>query len=351
MRWLWGQDDRDGDQGEGPAGSRDGAGAAPPTTHDVDALDPGDLASATRRTVTRALAEDLGADGDRTALACIPVTADGVAVAVAREPGVVAGTAAFIEVFAQVDPQVTVDLRVGDGVPVEAGDVIAEVRGRLRSIVTAERTALNLLGRLSGVATTTRALVDAVAGTGCSIRDTRKTTPGLRLLEKQAVAAGGGTNHRMGLHDALLVKDNHIAAVGGVRAATAAALANAGGRPVQVEVTGVDELEQALSAGAVDILADNLTPDGLRQLVDRAAGRARVEASGGITLETVRAYAETGVDRVAVGALTHSARTLDIALDVVEAGTAADAGADAEDEPALETELFGDEADARRPEV
>ncbi len=268
---------------------------------------------------------------------------------VARAPGTVAGTAAVVETFAQVDPQVDVELLVTDGDRVEAGDVVAEVRGRLRAILTAERTALNLLGRLAGVATTTRAYVDAVDGTGCAIRDTRKTTPGLRLLEKAAVAAGGGTNHRIGLYDALLVKDNHIAAAGGVDAAVRAALDRAGDRPVQVEVTGIDELERALSAGVTDVLADNLDPDGLRRLVARASGRAAVEASGGITLDTVRAYAETGVDRIAVGALTHSATTLDVALDVVETG-----GPHAEDAEAtepVESELFGAEADARRPEA
>lgn len=333
MRWRWGDDDGD-DQPFASDGTEPAIDPGAPTTHDIGTVDAGDLATATRRTVTRALAEDLGSAGDRTALACIPATADGSAVAVVREPGVVAGTAAFVEVFAQVDPLVGVDLHVQDGDRVETGDVIAEVRGRLRSIVTAERTALNLLGRLSGVATTTRAYVDAIEGTGCVVRDTRKTTPGLRLLEKQAVAAGGGVNHRMGLHDALLVKDNHIAAGGGVRAATEAALAGADGRPVQVEVTGIDELEQALAAGAEDVLADNLPPDALRQLVTRAAGRARIEASGGITLETVRAYAETGVDRVSVGALTHSARTLDVALEV-----------DDEPESAPHEDLFADRVD------
>ncbi|MBW3561327.1 MAG: carboxylating nicotinate-nucleotide diphosphorylase [Actinobacteria bacterium] len=335
MRWRWGEDEDDQRLAtDGTAAVAEGD-EGPPTTRVIGTDDRGVLATATRRTVTRALAEDLGSAGDRTALACIPATADGSAVAVAREPGVVAGTAAFVEVFAQVDPLVGVELQVRDGDRVEAGDVIAEVRGRLRSIVTAERTALNLLGRLSGVATTTRAYVDAVEGTGCVVRDTRKTTPGLRLLEKQAVAAGGGVNHRAGLHDALLVKDNHIAAAGGIRVATEAALASADGLPVQVEVTGVDELEQALAAGASDVLADNLPPDALRQLVNRAAGRARIEASGGITLETVRAYAETGVDRVSVGALTHSARTLDVALEVV----------DDEPDPSPHEDLFADRAD------
>lgn len=367
MIWRWGRDDGPDapDRGAAPPTPDDersdpGTGTAPsgeppdepaaPTTHQVGAVAPGDLATAVRRTVTRALAEDLGDHGDLTSLACVPPTASGTAHAIAREPGTIAGTAAFVEAFAQVDPRVEVELRVADGDRVDAGDVVAEVRGRLRSVLTAERTALNLLGRLSGVATTTRAFVAAVEGTGCAVRDTRKTTPGMRLLEKAAVTAGGGTNHRVGLHDALLVKDNHVAAAGGVGPATRAALERAGDRPVQVEVTGIDGLEQAIAAGATDVLADNLDPDALNRLVTRASGRAAVEASGGITLQNVRAYAETGVDRVAVGALTHSARTLDIALDVV-AGDDPSGGPGDRDVPEREPELFGDGADARRPEA
>lgn len=350
MIWRRGRDEgRDAPEPPDAPDTPDAPQAPQAATHGVADVAAGDLAIATRRVVTRALAEDLGDGGDVTSLACVPPLASGVAHVVARAPGTVAGTAAVVETFAQVDPQVDVELLVTDGDRVEAGDVVAEVRGRLRAILTAERTALNLLGRLAGVATTTRAYVDAVDGTGCAIRDTRKTTPGLRLLEKAAVAAGGGTNHRIGLYDALLVKDNHIAAAGGVDAAVRAALDRAGDRPVQVEVTGIDELERALSAGVTDVLADNLDPDGLRRLVARASGRAAVEASGGITLDTVRAYAETGVDRIAVGALTHSATTLDVALDVVETG-----GPHAEDAEAtepVESELFGAEADARRPEA
>lgn len=276
-----------------------------------------DLATAGRRVVAQALAEDLAGRGDVTSRATVPPAAAGTARFVARADGVVCGVDLAREAFAQVDPQVHVELRVADGDTVARGDVLGEVTGPLASILTAERTALNLLTHLSGVATATRRLVDLVAGTACAVRDTRKTTPGLRLLEKHAVRVGGGVNHRVGLYDALLVKDNHVAAAGSVTAAVTAALANPDGLPVQVEVDSLDELDEALAAGASDLLLDNFAPDEVRVAVERVAGRATLEASGTIDATTVRDYAETGVDRVAVGAITHSARVLDIALDVV----------------------------------
>lgn len=266
--------------------------------------------------VRRALAEDLDGAGDVTSRATVPAGATGRAELVARATGVVCGLAAVRETCAQVDPAISIRLHVADGEPVAAGDVLGEIQGPLRSILTAERTALNLLTHLSGIATETARYVDAVAGTGTVIRDTRKTHAGLRLLEKYAVRTGGGANHRIGLYDAILVKDNHVAAAGSVRAAVEAALADPSGVPVQVEVADLGQLDEALGAGVVEILLDNFTPDEVRTARRRVGDRARLEASGTITLETVRAYADAGADTVAIGRLTHSAPALDIALDV-----------------------------------
>ncbi len=274
------------------------------------------LARARRAAVARALAEDLGDVGDVTTAATVPPTATGSARLVARADGVLAGLDVVREVFEQVDPRVEVALERADGDRVVRGDVVATLRGRLRSLLTGERVALNFVCLLSGVATQTRRYVDAVEGTGVAVRDTRKTTPGLRLLEKAAVAAGGGANHRVGLYDALLVKDNHVLAAGGAGAAARRAMERARGRHVQVEVTTLDQLDEVLAAGVEDVLVDNFTPDDIRLAVRRVAGRASLEASGNITLDTIRAYAETGVDRIATGALTHSAPWLDLALDV-----------------------------------
>lgn len=274
------------------------------------------LAAATDRVVDAALAEDLGEAGDVTSRATVPAGATGTAAIVARRGGVVAGLPAVRAVFARVDEDVRLGPRCQDGDPVAGGTVLAEVSGPLAALLAAERTALNLLGHLSGVATRTRAFVEAVAGTGCRIRDTRKTTPGLRLLDKAAVAAGGGDNHRLGLSDALLVKDNHIAAAGGAGEAARRAVAGAGGRPVEVEIDDLEQLEPVLEAGVTEVLLDNLAPPQLAEAVARTAGRARLEASGSVTLETVRTVAETGVDCIAVGALTHSAPWLDVALEV-----------------------------------
>lgn len=287
------------------------------------ALDPDAVVQAGRDAVARALAEDLADAGDVTARATIPADAAGRAELVSRADGVVAGLWLVVEVYAQLDPEVAVALLASDGDRVAAGDVLATVTGPLRSILTGERTALNLVTHLSGVATATRVLVDAVAGTGCVVRDTRKTIPGMRLLQKAAVAAGGGVNHRLGLSDALLVKDNHVAAAGSVTAAVEAALAGAAGRHVQVEVDSLAELDEAIAAGARDVLLDNLDPEVTRQAVERCQVRSDehgerilLESSGTIRHDTVRAYAEAGVDRVAVGAITHSAPQLDLALDV-----------------------------------
>lgn len=276
----------------------------------------GDLDAAARQVAVLALAEDLGDAGDLTTAACVPAAARGTADVVARAAGVVAGLGAARMVLTCHDPGVHVELRAGDGDRVTAGAVLATVRGPLRAILTAERAALNVLAHLCGIATHTARFVEAVAGTGCTIRDTRKTLPGMRLLEKAAVRAGGGRNHRTGLSDALLVKDNHAAAAGGLTTAARAALAAASGRPVQVEVADLADLDGVVALGVADVLLDNLDVGEVREAVRRVAGRVRLEASGRIDLDTVRAYAQTGVDAVAVGALTHSAPWLDVALDV-----------------------------------
>jgi nicotinate-nucleotide pyrophosphorylase (carboxylating) len=274
---------------------------------------------ATRRAVARALTEDLAGRTDVTSSLTVPVGTRGRAVLVVRDDGVVAGLELIEEVCAQVDHRLEVSLTHVDGDAVRAGTVVAELRGPLRPLLTAERTLLNLVCHLSGIATRTRRFAEALEGTDCVVRDTRKTTPGLRVLEKHAVAVGGGANHRVGLHDAVLVKDNHVAAAGGVAAAARAVLEGApDGMHVQVEVTSMEEAEEAIDAGVIDLLLDNFTPERLREAVVAIAGRAAVEASGGITLETARAYAEAGADRLAAGALTHSAPSLDVAMDVVE---------------------------------
>lgn len=271
------------------------------------------------RLVAIALAEDLGDAGDVTSAATVPRGATSSGALVARGSGVVAGLDAARAVFAAVDPTVRFTATVADGDEIDGGATIATVAGPTRALLAGERTALNLLSHLSGVATATARYVAVLAGTGCTVRDTRKTLPGLRALQKAAVVAAGGTNHRRGLDDSLLVKDNHVAAAGGVGLATKAALAHAGGRLVQVEVDDLHELDEALRAGASAVLLDNFTLYGLRDGVARARREATpvfVEASGNVSLETVRAVAETGVDAVAVGALTHSARALDIGLDL-----------------------------------
>ena len=215
-----------------------------------------------------------------------------------------------------VDPRSRLRPEVAEGAPARRGDILGRVEGPARGLLQAERVALNFLQRLSGVATLTRRFVDAVGGTRAKIRDTRKTTPLLRALQKRAVVAGGGVSHRAGLDDAILVKDNHVRLAGSVAEATRRAVASAAGREVEVEVERTDQIDDALAAGATLILLDNFTPDDVRTAVARVAGRVPVEVSGGVTLATVRAYAEAGADLIAVGALTHSAPAADISLEI-----------------------------------
>lgn len=268
--------------------------------------------------VRMALAEDLGRAGDVTAQACIPEGARMRAVFAARKSGVLAGIDCVRLAVLAMDPEASIELKLRDGDAFEAGAVLAEVEADARAFLAAERTALNLLGRLCGIATLTRAYVEAVAGTKARIADTRKTTPGLRALEKHAVLCGGGVNHRFGLDDAILIKDNHVAVCGGVGEAVRRARASVGHlMKVEVEVDGLDQLDEALAAGPDVIMLDNFTLAMLREAVTRTAGRVTLEASGGVNLETVRGIAETGVDVISVGALTHSAPALDVGLDVV----------------------------------
>jgi nicotinate-nucleotide pyrophosphorylase (carboxylating) len=268
--------------------------------------------------VRAALAEDLGRAGDVTSQACVPAEARLSVQFAVRRPGVVAGLdCARLALFA-MDPAIRFHTQRRDGDEVEAGEVLARAEGNARAILSAERVALNLLGRLCGVATLTRSYVRAVEGTGARITDTRKTTPGLRALEKHAVRCGGGVNHRFGLDDAILIKDNHVAACGGVGPALERAKAAAGHLVmVEVEVDSLSQLDEALPHRPDVILLDNFSLEDLREAVRRTAGRARLEASGGVSLETVRAIAETGVDVISVGALTHSAPTLDVGLDSI----------------------------------
>jgi nicotinate-nucleotide pyrophosphorylase (carboxylating) len=268
--------------------------------------------------VRMALAEDLGRAGDVTAQACIPADARMRAVFAARKPGVLAGIGCVRSAVLMLDPPATVRLLLEDGDAFEAGAVLAEVEANARSLLAAERAALNLLGRLCGIATLTRTYVETVAGTGAVITDTRKTTPGLRSLEKHAVACGGGVNHRFGLDDAILIKDNHVALAGGVGEAVRRARAVAGHlMKVEVEIDRLDQLEEALAEAPDVIMLDNFSLEDLRTAVARVNGRVTLEASGGVTLSTLRAIAETGVNVISVGALTHSAASLDIGLDVL----------------------------------
>ena len=269
---------------------------------------------ALERVVRDALAEDVGG-GDATTDGLFDASAVAVAELLVKERGVVCGLAAAETVFRSLDADVQFEPFVRDGDLVEPR-AIARVEGRVCALLTGERTALNLLGRLSGVATLTRRYVDAVAGTRVRILDTRKTTPGLRELEKYAVACGGGTNHRHGLYDAILVKDNHIRLAGGIAAAAARLRAAGSALPIQVEAETLDDVREALAAGVDSILLDNMPPDALRRAVALAGGRVTLEASGGVTLESVRAVAEAGVDFISVGALTHGARSLDVSMEV-----------------------------------
>lgn len=266
--------------------------------------------------VTAALAEDLGRSGDVTTDATVPADAVASARLVARQAGVVAGLGIVERVFERVDPGIQLEIKAADGDPVEPGSVLAEVRGPARGILIAERTALNFLGHLSGIATATSRLVELVAPYGTKVVDTRKTTPGLRALEKYAVRAGGGANHRFGLDDGVLIKDNHLAVAGSIARAVAAARTSVGHlRKVEVEVENLEQVEEAVAAGADIILLDNMDNEQLREAVKLIDGRAVAEASGGIGLDNAAEIAATGVDLIAVGSITHSAPQLDVALD------------------------------------
>ena len=268
------------------------------------------------RAVAAALEEDLGLAGDITTNAIIPVSASAEAEIVARKPGVIAGLDLAAASFKRLDPDAQFVADVADGTPVAAGTRIARIQGKTRALLSAERVALNFLGRLSGIATLTAAYVAAVGGTKAKITCTRKTTPGRRALEKYAVRAGGGMNHRFGLYDAVLVKDNHIAAAGGLAPALTKLRARTGHLvKIEVEVDTLDQLDEALHFSVDAVLLDNMDVATLKQAVALVNRRVVTEASGGVTLETVRKIAETGVDLISVGALTHSAPVLDLALE------------------------------------
>lgn len=269
-----------------------------------------------RRVVDLALDED-APSGDLTSEVLVPAHAVARAAVVAREPGVLAGADVLVETFAAVDPAVVVTLHGADGQRFAAGDVLATVEGPARAVLRGERVALNLVQRMCGIATLTARYVEAVEGTGVRVVDTRKTTPGLRALERHAVRCGGGRNHRFSLSDAVMAKDNHLALVDDVTAAIRAARAELPHTThVEVEVDRLDQVEAVLAGGVDTIMLDNFTLDDLRAGVVLVAGRAVVEASGGITLETIGEVARTGVDVISVGALTHSVRALDLGLDV-----------------------------------
>lgn len=272
---------------------------------------------AVRRVVRAALDEDLGSAGDLTGKSVVPERARARAILVAREPLVVAGIPVAVEVFRALDPSVESDVRLEDGARAAAGEAVLVVRGLARALLAGERTALNLLQRLCGIATAARAAVEEVAGTGAAILDTRKTAPGLRVLDKYAVACGGARNHRIGLYDAVMIKDTHLAVAGPI--ARAVKLALESGTPAEaitVEVDCLEGMEEAIAAGAGRILLDNMDLATLRRCVAAGRGRAVLEASGGLRPGTLRAVAETGVDCLSVGALTHSVRSADLAMDL-----------------------------------
>jgi nicotinate-nucleotide pyrophosphorylase (carboxylating) len=267
------------------------------------------------RVVAAALAEDVG-DGDRTSEALVPADARCRAQLLLEEPGVVCGVPIASSVFRALDPSVRVEALVDEGAAVTAPPaVLAEIEGPARAVLTGERVALNLVARLCGIASLTRRYAELAGGTRATILDTRKTTPGLRALEKYAVRCGGGANHRAGLYDAILVKENHLRIAGGIHAAVAALN---GSGDVEVEAETLQQLQEALDAGVGRILLDNMSPDQVAQAVRLTDGRAELEASGGISLATVRSYAETGVDFISVGALTHGARSLHVSLEVLD---------------------------------
>jgi len=269
--------------------------------------------------VRAVLLEDLGRAGDITTEAVVPADATVEAAIAARQPGVLAGLDAALLAFELLDPALRIERRHADGERISRGEAVAQISGRAWGVLAAERTALNLLSRMSGVATATRALADAIAGYKAKIVCTRKTTPGLRVLEKEAVRLGGGANHRFGLDDAMLIKDNHVALAGGVRQALERARRHAGHLvKIELEVDTLDQLAEALEVGVDAVLLDNMIPETLRRAVAMVDGRAVTEASGRITLETVPAIAATGVDLISSGWITHSAPILDLGLDIAE---------------------------------
>ena len=269
------------------------------------------------RVVAAALAEDVG-PGDATSIAVVPADARCRAQLLLEEPGIVCGVSVAAAVFRALDPSVSVQELVDEGVAVTTPPAaLAQIEGSARAVLAGERVALNFLGRLCGIASLTRRYVELVDSTGTAILDTRKTTPGLRALERYAVRCGGGHNHRDGLYDAILVKENHLRLAGGISNAVATLRGHTIGLPVEVEAETIEEVREALDAGVKRILLDNMAPTEVAAAVSLAAGRAELEASGGISLATVRSYAETGVNSISVGALTHSARSLHVSLEVV----------------------------------
>ena len=278
-------------------------------------LDPAAIAEL----VDRALAEDLDGGVDVTSVATVPADQQSVLDLVAKGSGVIAGTPVAAAVFSRASQGRSRSTFVADGTRVTSGDIVGSVAGTTRELLLCERTALNVLCHLSGIATLTDQWVDALGDTGTKVRDSRKTTPGMRALEKYAVRCGGGVNHRMALSDEALIKDNHVVAAGGVTAAFEAVRREFPGVPVEVEVDTFEQLDEALAAGADLVMIDNFTPEEMAEAVRRTAGRARLEASGGLTLANASAVAATGVDFVAVGALTHSAPVLDISGDLRDA--------------------------------
>ncbi len=272
------------------------------------------------RLLTLAFDEDLGAAGDLTSMALVPATARGSAELLAKEPMVLAGLNAFARAFTLYDPSVSVTLDFADGEWVDAGIIVARLEGPLRSLLTAERTALNVVQRSCGMATLARKAAEAVEGSSMKVLDTRKTAPGMRNLSKQAVRAGGCDNHRFGLFDGILIKDNHIAAVGGsIREALQRAKRNAPQLvKIEIEVTTLEQLEEAASEGADVVMLDNMDDAQVRAAVKAAKGRVKLEVSGGVTLERLPILAKLGVDYVSLGALTHSARAMDLSLEILE---------------------------------
>jgi len=272
--------------------------------------------------INNALSEDVG-DGDHTSLSTIPADATGKAKLLVKDEGILAGVELAAEIFHVVDPNLKLKVFLQDGAPVKYNDIAFEVEGNSRSILTAERLVLNCMQRMSGIATKTRQIVDLLKGTNTKVLDTRKTTPGLRYLEKWAVRIGGGVNHRFGLYDMILIKDNHVDYAGGIRQAIESAnqyLTDNGKKlAIEIEVRNLDELEQVLQTGRVNrILLDNFNFDDLRQAVGIIQGRYITEASGGITIDNIREYADCGVDYISVGALTHSVKSLDLSLKAVK---------------------------------